>query len=125
MGMTATTLAPSTLTKLVIHAESAMHGTTECIRYTCHFPDSGARRVHQTGEVLSETSKGLTVNLYQRKGKPAPHSFEFFTDDEEQYAEGGLWFQNTKITEYDGVFSLPKEVIAMLKFLGMDTEYLE
>ena len=124
------TLSPSTLSDLTIHTETAtVNASGEYIRYTSYFPHSGAYKVHQTGEVLSEYSRGLTVNLYQKKGNPAPHSFEFFTDDEKRYAEGGLWSEKTnegmRITEYDGVFSIPKEVVAMLKSMGLDTSYIE
>ena len=97
----------------------------ETYKHTCHFPASGAYEVHQTGQALSNVSKGLTVAIHQQVGKPAPHCFEFWTNDESKYAEGGLWFEGTSLTEYDGVFSLPKEVIAMLKALGYNTEYAE
>ena len=99
------------------------------IQHTAHFPESGAYTVHQSGERLSNISKGLTVNLFQQKTKPAPHAFEFFTDDQMQYASGGLWYESTnegtRIVEYDGVFNLPKEVIQMLKALGYQTEGIE
>lgn len=36
------------------------------------------------------------------------------------YAEGGLWFQDKKVTEYDGVFGLPRAVINILTEQGYD-----
>ncbi len=38
---------------------------------------------------------------------------------------GGLWFDNGKIYDYDGVYMLPKEVIDELKNRGVDISYLE
>jgi hypothetical protein len=122
-------LTPSTLTNLTFHHETAKVGNSEYTKFSCHFPESGANTVHQSGRALSKWSKGLTVNIYQRKGAPAPHSFEFYSDNEYEYAEGGLWFESTnngtKLTDYDGVFNLPKEVVVMLKALGLNTEYID
>ena len=122
-------LTPSTLTNLSFHHETGKVGNSEYTKFSCHFPDSGAYTVHQNGQRMSNYSKGLTVNIYQRKGAPAPHSFEFYSDNEDEYAEGGLWFESTnngtRLTEYDGVFNIPKEVIAMLKSMGLDTSYIE
>ena len=124
--MTATT----TTNKLNIITSKSVIDPVNLISHTCYFPESGAYTVHQSGRALSQVSRGLTVNLYQKVGKPAPHAFEFYTDDEEQYAEGGLWYeycaeQGTRITEYDGVFCLAKEVVAMLQQLGYNTTEVE
>jgi hypothetical protein len=52
--------------------------------------------------------------------------YDTATDGEEWYAEGGLWFHNNVLTDYDGVFSLPIPVINKLKEWGyqMD-EFIE
>lgn len=125
------TMTPSTLTSVKIEStiNPASQWSPACYKHKAYFPASGAYQVHQTGEVLSGFSKGLTVELTQQVGKPAPHAFEFYSDSQTMYAEGGLWFEATKdgirITEYDGVFELPREVVAMLKTLGFNTEYVE
>ena len=90
--------------------------------FTVHFPESGANTVHQSGRALSKWSKGLTVNVYQFKGNPAPHSWEVYTDDEEQYGEGCLGFDGNSLEDYDGCFSLPSEVMDVLDALGYTTE---
>ena len=108
-----------------ITTTNATFDPSNLIQHSAHFPESGAYTVHQSGARLSKISKGLTVNLYQKKTAPAPHSFEFFTDDQVQYASGGLWSDGNVIECYDGVFSLPKEVIQMLKALGYQTEGIE
>lgn len=39
-------------------------------------------------------------------------------EDEETYAEGGIWFNGEQIEDYDGCYDLPKEVKTALSFLG-------
>jgi hypothetical protein len=49
--------------------------------------------------------------------------FEFYDSEsggDEWYAEGGLWFQNETLTDYDGVFSLPFFIFKYLKSKGFD-----
>lgn len=38
------------------------------------------------------------------------------------HAEGGLWFADKEVTDYDGVFSLPSGVIELLNENGFKTE---
>jgi hypothetical protein len=44
---------------------------------------------------------------------------------EEWHAEGGLWFDNKTLTDYDGVFELPVVVTDKLKEWGYITEEVE
>lgn len=37
----------------------------------------------------------------------------------------GIWTDNRKVTDYDGVFELPVEAVAMLRLLGLDTSEVE
>ena len=39
-------------------------------------------------------------------------------DDEETYNEGGLWFEDKELVDYDGCFELPEEVKLALDDLG-------
>lgn len=41
------------------------------------------------------------------------------------YAEIGIWTVGMDVTEYDGVFELPKEAIALLKQCGFNTKEIE
>ena len=36
---------------------------------------------------------------------------------------GGLWFESGHLTDYDGVYNLPKKVIAMCEALGFNMDY--
>ena len=85
-----------------------------------HFPNSGANTVHQSGRALSKWSKGLTVNIFNVSGKD-PHAFEIYTDNEMEYGEGSLGFSNLVLEDYDGVFSLPNQVMDVLDALGYNT----
>jgi hypothetical protein len=54
--------------------------------------------------------------------------FEYYdekTGGDEWHAEGGLWFENYKVTDYDGVFCLTQGVIELLKENGFDTSEVE
>jgi hypothetical protein len=52
--------------------------------------------------------------------------YDIETGGGEWHAEGGLWIDgNKKITDYDGVFSLPLSVVGKLKEMGYDTSEVE
>lgn len=49
--------------------------------------------------------------------------FEMYDNgDKGYYAEGGLWFTNNKLVDYDGVFSLPTEILDNLESRGFDVK---
>jgi hypothetical protein len=50
---------------------------------------------------------------------------EVYSDDQSEYVDIGLSFDNKALSDYDGVFSLPKEVIECLRGLGyvVDEEF--
>ncbi len=53
-------------------------------------------------------------------------SFEYYTTDEEGiYAEGGLWFKDGELVDYDGVYSLNKAIREQLDKWNLDTSYLD
>ena len=51
--------------------------------------------------------------------------FEIYDEEsggDEWYAEGGLWFKDKELVDYDGVFSLPHSVVTKLRELGYTCE---
>ena len=52
--------------------------------------------------------------------------FEMYDEESggDYHAEGGLWFNGKKLTDYDGVFQLDENVVKCLKDWGVDTSYL-
>lgn len=51
--------------------------------------------------------------------------FEFYdieSGGDDWYAEGGLWFKNGELTDYDGVFSLPMFVLDKLQEMGINVD---
>lgn len=51
--------------------------------------------------------------------------FEFYdveSSGEDWYAEGGLWFTNKELTDYDGVFSLPNFILDKLEEMGYNVK---
>ena len=51
--------------------------------------------------------------------------FETYSDCGEYYAEGGLWFKEGELTDYDGCFSLDNIIRKQLDSWGLDTSYLD
>ena len=80
------------------------------------FPNSEAVILHQNGSELSERSKGVEIILHTREGETEPFCAEVISG--EHYAEIGLTFEGKELTDYDGVFNLPREIGEMLRKLG-------
>jgi len=54
-------------------------------------------------------------------GSVTSGSFEVYDTDsagDEYYGEGGLWFRDNILVDYDGVYSLMPQVVKKLKALG-------
>jgi len=81
---------------------------------TRFFPHSTACVVHQTGQQLTDETKGVEITLHWRNGIPC--SAELVSGD--HYADIGLSFEGKALSDYDGVFELPSEVITMLRESG-------
>ena len=62
----------------------------------------------------------INFNMLKQYG-----SFEMYSDSGEYYSEGGLWFENGKLVDYDGVYSLPKEIREQLDKWNLNTSYLD
>jgi hypothetical protein len=43
--------------------------------------------------------------------------------NEEEHAEGGIWFDGKEITDYDGVFEMPQPIIDWLENKAFDVDY--
>ncbi len=41
---------------------------------------------------------------------------------EDWYAEGGLWFEGKTLVDYDGVYSLPEEIVELLENNGFNCD---
>jgi len=51
--------------------------------------------------------------------------YDIKTGGERFYAEGGLWFDDKQLTDYDGVFELSQHVMDKLKAWGYDVSEIE
>ena len=88
----------------------------------------------ETESVYEENSFGVTreeekVELFFHVTVRAPNEdgsqrgfFEWGSNDGRWYAEGGLWFEDNELVDYDGVFSLAKEIIQKLHEQGFNVE---
>lgn len=90
-----------------------MNGTT----VERFFPDSHANVIGPGGHHLTTPTKGVEILLHTREGEIDPCSAEIISA-EGHYAEIGLWFEGKELTDFDGVFYLPREVGKMLKDAG-------
>ena len=68
---------------------------------------------------------------YDKKGKTGKFEVNVSTEkqygyfEHDEYGEdygGGLWFERNELVDYDGVYSLPKEVIEKIEALGFIVE---
>lgn len=80
------------------------------------FPRSAVSLIHQNGTQLGPTNSGVEVVLHTRENESAPSCAEIISG--EYYAEIGLSFKGATLADYDGVFTLPREVGEMLKDAG-------
>lgn len=80
------------------------------------FPRSEAALVHQDGSQLTAPSKGLEIILHIRENEHDPCCAELISG--EHHAEIGLSFEGKELSDYDGVFYLPREVGKMLTDAG-------
>lgn len=80
------------------------------------FPHSEAAVVHQNGTQLTASSNGVEIVLHTRENERDPCCAEVISG--EHYAEIGLSFEGKELSDYDGVFFLPREVGEMLKDAG-------
>src|SRR6266567_469426 len=80
------------------------------------FHHSKAVIVHQNGLELTAPSKGVEIVLHTREDEQKPCCAEVISG--EYYAEIGLSFEGKELSDYDGVFYLPREVREMLTDAG-------
>lgn len=64
----------------------------------------------------------VSITLWENRGCFEIYDIE--TEGEEWYAEGGLWFNGKDLTDYDGVFALPKCIEDKLTEMGYNLEDL-
>jgi len=71
---------------------------------------------------LSKNTKSLlTINI-----NPDGKGWILWEIDELEIDEGiGLWFQGNELTDYDGVFELPAELVKFLSQQGYDMTWAE
>jgi hypothetical protein len=75
--------------------------------------------------------ENIQLNVMIRINESEDRSEGFFeiydieTGGDDWYGEGGLWFIGKELTDYDGVFALPRCVIDKLTELGYDASYAE
>lgn len=86
-----------------------------------HRFEGGCNTIHQylpDGEFHA----GVNVVLHMLEGETFPRCAEVFSDDQEEYADIGLWFENNELSDYDGCFALPNEVIVLLRASGFTVD---
>ena len=76
--------------------------------------------VRMSGSWGSGTPEKVKLNYIVRVNESTNRgSFEFYSDDMDWYAEGGLWFiKDMELSDYDGTFSLDENVMDMLEYIG-------
>ena len=80
------------------------------------FSHCEASIVHQDGSQLTVPSNGVKIVLHTRENELAPCCAEVISG--KHYAEIGLSFTGKELSDFDGVFFLPRELGEMLKCSG-------
>jgi len=80
------------------------------------FPASEVAIVHQNSSETSTLARGAEVVLHTREKEQDPCCAEVISG--EHYAEIGLSFDGKELSDYDGVFFLPREIGEMLADAG-------
>jgi hypothetical protein len=47
-----------------------------------------------------------------------------YFENQEHGGEGGLWFTNNELVDYDGVYEIPKQVIMALQSMNLNVDYV-
>ena len=86
---------------------------------------SGVFSENSFGIIDDEDDASLTFNLKVGEMKTDGSqygSFEWYSGDQRWYAEGGLWFQDNELKDYDGCFSLASQIIEKLHEHGYNVK---
>lgn len=88
------------------------------------FPDTLINTINANGSSLTDPKQGAWVVIHTSDMDEVCCA-EVYSDDQSEYADIGLSFDGKALSDYDGVFSLPKEVIECLRGLGyvVDEEF--
>ena len=87
---------------------------TRTIRYENSFGTCSPEYENVKFNVIVSVNDEIKEGWWQMDGNNGEH-----------YSSGGLWFDdNRKLTDYDGIFSLPDYIGDKLKEHGYDTSYL-
>ena len=90
--------------------------------------DGSITTEHQNGSTL-DSSNGINICLSfeSRDSKCNQYvTWEMWSDDETLYGEGGIHIDcNSVVYDYDGCFTLAKEIVYILKELNYNTDELD
>lgn len=84
------------------------------------FPSTTIGMIDANGVDLTSRAKGVTVELHLRDGSPVcAEVYDTKSGGNNHHAEIGLIVEDGELVDYDGVFDIPKEVLAMCEELGV------
>lgn len=47
-----------------------------------------------------------------------------YFEHQETGTEGGLWFKNNELIDYDGVYEIPRQVVMALQSMNLNVDYV-
>ena len=102
---------------------------TKSQRRQIKMTDTKKTTIVKRQQIRHETSSGatpfetqeITYHIEVNPIKQYGH-YEMYNDGTEYYAEGGLWFQEGRLVDYDGIFQLPQTISKQLIDWGFEVE---
>tara|TARA_R100001591_G_scaffold81623_1_gene88465 strand:- start:71 stop:379 length:309 start_codon:yes stop_codon:yes gene_type:complete len=73
----------------------------------------------QVGEAKTVTMK-YNINFNEEKQYGSFEIYDLESGGNDFYSEGGLWFKENELVDYDGIFCLPTPVLDKLEEWGLN-----
>ena len=94
--------------------------------YTIKFRSPINRETSYGQTRLTDDAESVIDLYFTKEGDKVTYVFaEWDIPELEETEHIGMWFEAKAITDYDGVFDLPSELISYMETLGFDMSYVK
>lgn len=90
------------------------------MKFEYKFENTTINTIDANGMALSRRRKGVGITLHVEEGIPkSAEVFDLATGGGDEYAIIGLVVEDGELVGYDGVFDIPKDLLAVLEKHGI------